>query len=197
MQSGPNCKKLVEGSAPSPWKPELRSVCSIFLRQMRFRQWAEMKEAVMPDSCVLHAILAWRLSLFVKITTALALAGRGLGAEPTNKLLQKLLTLHCLQLLSRIRDNSGYPEKRIIPKKELSRKVEEKTYSVRIVSWFFRDNRDHFSAWTVFHFERITNLWSVPSLFYFSAFAVSSISGMAFSLRHFFIGSCFPHSSQV
>ena len=55
-----------------------------------------MKEAVMPDSCALHAILAWRLSLFVKITTALALAGRGLGAEPTNKLLQKLLTLHCL-----------------------------------------------------------------------------------------------------
>ena len=57
-----------------------------------------MKDAVMPDSCVLHAILAWRLSLFVKITTVLALAGRGLGAEPTNKLLQKLLTLHCLPL---------------------------------------------------------------------------------------------------
>ena len=32
------------------------------------------------------------------ITTALVLAGRGLGAEPTNKLLQKLLTLHCLPL---------------------------------------------------------------------------------------------------
>ena len=30
------------------------------------------------------------------ITTALALAGRGLGAEPTNKLLHGLLTMHCL-----------------------------------------------------------------------------------------------------
>ena len=97
MQSGPNCKKLVEGSAPKPLKTRTMFCgCSIFLRQMRFRQWADMKETVMSDSCVLHAILAWRLSLFVKITTALALAGRGLGAEPTNKLLQKLLTLHCL-----------------------------------------------------------------------------------------------------
>ena len=47
-----------------------------------------------------------------------ALAFRGLGAEPTNKLLQKLLTLHCLPLLSRIRDKIGYPEKSIIPKRE-------------------------------------------------------------------------------
>ena len=97
MQSGPNCKKLVEGSAPKSLKTRTMFCgCSIFLRQMRFRQWADMKETVMSDSCVLHAILAWRLSLFVKITTTLALAGRGLGAEPTNKLLQKLLTLHCL-----------------------------------------------------------------------------------------------------
>ena len=97
MQSGPNCKKLVEGSAPKPLKTRTAFCgCSIFLRQMRFRQWADMKEAVMPDSCVVHTILVWRLSLFVKITTVLALAGRGLGAEPTNKLLQKLLTLHCL-----------------------------------------------------------------------------------------------------
>ena len=80
MQSGPNCKKLVEGSAPKPLKTRTMFCgCSIFLRQMRFRQWADMKETVMSDSCVLHAILAWRLSLFVKITTALALAGRGLG----------------------------------------------------------------------------------------------------------------------
>ena len=99
MQSGPNCKKLVEGSAPKPLKTRTAFCgCSIFLRQIRFRQWADMKEAVMPASCALHAILAWRLSLFVKITTALALAGRGLGAESTNKLLQKLLTLHCLPL---------------------------------------------------------------------------------------------------
>lgn len=63
---------------------------------MRFRQWADMKETVMSDSCVLHAILAWRLSLFVKITTALALAAGAWGRSLPTKLLQKLLTLHCL-----------------------------------------------------------------------------------------------------
>ena len=99
MQSGPNCKKLVEGSAPKPLKTRTAFCgCSVFLHQMCFRQWAEMKAAVMPGSCVLHAILAWRLSLFVKIATALALAGRGLGAEPTNKLLQKLLR-NCRQII--------------------------------------------------------------------------------------------------
>ena len=97
-----NCKKLVEGPAPSSGAcrpalaendppdhfpgatgpPKTRTAfcgCSIFLRQMRFRQWADMKETVMSDSCVLHAILAWRLSLFVKITTALVLVNPCLG----------------------------------------------------------------------------------------------------------------------
>ncbi len=73
-------KKLVEGSTPKPLKTRTAFCgCSIFLRQMRFRQWVEMKEAVMPDSCALHAILAWRLSLFVKITTAFALVNPSSG----------------------------------------------------------------------------------------------------------------------
>ena len=51
---------------------------------------------------------------------------RGLGAEPLTSFLQNVLTLHCLPLLSRIRDNSGYPERKIIPKsrrKALQRKT--------------------------------------------------------------------------
>ena len=105
MQSGPNCKMLVEGSAPKPLKTRAYALWLYgFPASVLLSLKAEMKETVMPDTCVLYAILAWWLSLFVKITTALALAGRGLGAEPTNKFLQKLLTLHCLPLLSRIRD---------------------------------------------------------------------------------------------
>ena len=43
MQSGPNCKKLVEGSAPKLLKTRTAFCgCSIFLRQMRFRQWADI-----------------------------------------------------------------------------------------------------------------------------------------------------------
>ena len=48
---------------------------------------------------------------------ASALVFSGLGAESTNKFLQKLITMHCLPQLSRIRDNCGYPEKYIIPKR--------------------------------------------------------------------------------
>ena len=53
--------------------------------------------AVRAERLVLH-LVSVSLSFYAIKTTALTLAGRGLGAEPTNKLLQKLLTLHCLLL---------------------------------------------------------------------------------------------------
>ena len=58
----------------------------------------------MSDSCVLHAILAWRLSLFVKITTAFALADRGLGGGACQQAFAEVINS---ALLAAIIPNSG------------------------------------------------------------------------------------------
>lgn len=53
--------------------------------------------AVRAERLVLH-LVSVSLSFYAIKTTALALAGSRLGAEPTNKLLQNLVSLHCLLL---------------------------------------------------------------------------------------------------